>query len=101
VILPLISIVSCPSLFFEKECPTSRLVTTGADGMGAFAAQRGRSARRIVVGTAIGVAVVYVVALAALYANQRSLLFIRGREEWTSPPAGFSARMIARATVRV
>ncbi len=54
--------------------------------------------RRALAACAIGIAitavVVYVAALVALYAMQRNLLFVRGREERTSPPAGFSERIV-------
>jgi fermentation-respiration switch protein FrsA (DUF1100 family) len=59
-----------------------------------MATQKGMSARRVATGAIVGLAVVYVVALAALYTNQRNLLFIRGREEWTQPPAGFQERVV-------
>jgi pimeloyl-ACP methyl ester carboxylesterase len=46
------------------------------------------------IGIAVAAAILYIAALVALYTMQRNLLFVRGREEWTTPPIGFSERIV-------
>ncbi len=62
--------------------------------MGAFIARRSAGIRRVAVGVMVGLAVVYVVALVALYTNQRNMLFVRDQREWTPRPAGFVERIV-------